>query len=59
MGINNFADFTYEEFTQYYNINASLDPCDRSGNGDYVPSGNAAPDSWDWNAKGHVTPVKD
>jgi len=60
VGINNFADFTHEEFMEYYNLKAVQDPCVRDGNAQYFKStGASAPDYLNYVKTGKVSPVKD
>mmetsp|Transcript_18808 Transcript_18808/g.41160 ORF Transcript_18808/g.41160 Transcript_18808/m.41160 type:complete len:353 (-) Transcript_18808:252-1310(-) len=56
MGINKFADLTWEEFKGLYLMRKSPQECSATGN--HVSSNLAVPEAMDWREKGIVSPVK-
>jgi hypothetical protein len=62
-GINEYSDFTDEEFMNYFNLNTPQNECSATDGSNIsiqssLPSSNESPASWDWRLFYGVTPVK-
>jgi len=62
VGINDYSEFTNDEFMSYYNLQVPQQDCSAT----HTPSKNLknllaveVPDTWDWRDHNGVTPVKD
>jgi len=58
MGVNKFADLTFEEFAKMY-TSQKMTPIKRRGNAVFVSNGSPAAADVDWRDQGAVTEVKD
>lgn len=59
LGVNAFTDLTPEEFKLQYTGGVLGSRVGKTSCKPFVPTGKAAPASWDWREHGAVTPVKD